>query len=406
MLSRFFIERPIFAWVIAIGVMIAGIGAMLSLPIAQYPDIAPPSVGVNATYPGASAETVETSVTQVIEQQLTGIDGLMYFSSSSSSTGRSSITVTFVKGTNPDTAQVQVQNKVQQALSRLPNAVQQQGLTVTKSQTDFLMLVGLYDETNRASQSDISDYLVNHFQDSIARIDGVGSSQIFGSQYAMRIWLDPYKLAAVKLMPSDVQSAIAAQNVEVSAGQIGADPAPAGQQLNATVTARARLQTPEQFRNIIVKTQSDGSIVHLSDVARVELGNESYTTAAQLNGHPASGMALQLAPGADALKTAELVKARVATLSTNLPDGYRIVFPRDTTPFIKLSVEEVVKTLIEAVLLVVVVMFLFLQSWRATLIPTIAVPVVLLGTFGVLALFGYSINTLTLFGMVLSIGLL
>ena len=397
MLSRFFIERPIFAWVIAIGVMIAGIGAMLSLPIAQYPDIAPPSVGVNATYPGASAETVETSVTQVIEQQLTGIDGLMYFSSSSSSTGRSSITVTFVKGTNPDTAQVQVQNKVQQALSRLPNAVQQQGLTVTKSQTDFLMLVGLYDETNRASQSDISDYLVNHFQDSIARIDGVGSSQIFGSQYAMRIWLDPYKLAAVKLMPSDVQSAIAAQNVEVSAGQIGADPAPAGQQLNATVTARARLQTPEQ---------SDGSIVHLSDVARVELGNESYTTAAQLNGHPASGMALQLAPGADALKTAELVKARVATLSTNLPDGYRIVFPRDTTPFIKLSVEEVVKTLIEAVLLVVVVMFLFLQSWRATLIPTIAVPVVLLGTFGVLALFGYSINTLTLFGMVLSIGLL
>jgi len=406
LLSRFFIERPIFAWVIAIGVMIAGIGAMLSLPIAQYPDIAPPSVGVNATYPGASAETVETSVTQVIEQQLTGIDGLMYFSSSSSSTGRSSITVTFVKGTNPDTAQVQVQNKVQQALSRLPNAVQQQGLTVTKSQTDFLMLVGLYDETNRASQSDISDYLVNHFQDSIARIDGVGSSQIFGSQYAMRIWLDPYKLAAVKLMPSDVQSAIAAQNVEVSAGQIGADPAPAGQQLNATVTARARLQTPEQFRNIIVKTQSDGSIVHLSDVARVELGNESYTTAAQLNGHPASGMALQLAPGADALKTAELVKARVATLSTNLPDGYRIVFPRDTTPFIKLSVEEVVKTLIEAVLLVVVVMFLFLQSWRATLIPTIAVPVVLLGTFGVLALFGYSINTLTLFGMVLSIGLL
>jgi len=406
LLSRFFIERPIFAWVIAIGVMIAGAGSMLSLPIAQYPDIAPPSVGINATYPGASAETVETSVTQVIEQQLTGVDGLMYFSSSSSATGRSSITVTFEKGTDPDTAQVQVQNKVQQALSRLPNAVQQQGLTVTKSQTDFLMLVGIYDETNRASQSDISDFLVNNFQDSIARISGIGAAQIFGSQYAMRVWLDPYRLAAVKLMPSDVQSAIAAQNVEVSAGQIGADPAPAGQQLNATVTARARLQTPEQFRNIIVKTQSDGSIVHLSDVARVELGNESYTTAARLNGHPASGMALQLAPGADALKTAELVKARVAELSTNLPDGYKIVFPRDTTPFIKLSVEEVIKTLIEAVLLVVVVMFLFLQSWRATLIPAIAVPVVLLGTFGVLALFGYSINTLTLFGMVLSIGLL
>ncbi|EPR17971.1 hypothetical protein M527_14360, partial [Sphingobium indicum IP26] len=406
MLSRFFIERPIFAWVIAIGIMMAGLGAMLTLPIAQYPDIAPPSVNISANYPGAAAETVETSVTQVIEQQLTGIDGLMYFSSSSTANGQARITVTFKKGTDPDTAQVQVQNKVQQALSRLPNAVQQQGLTVTKSQTDFLMVVGLYDRTDAASQADISDYLVNHFQDAIARVDGVGSSQIFGSQYAMRVWLDPYRLATVKLMPSDVQSAIAAQNVEVSAGQIGADPAPEGQQLNATVTARARLQTPEQFRNIIVKTQSDGSVVHLSDVARVELGNESYTSSARLNGHPASGMALQLAPGADALKTAELVKARVEELSADLPHGYTVTYPRDTTPFIKLSVEEVVQTLIEAVGLVVVVMFVFLQSWRATLVPAIAVPVVLLGTFGVLALFGYSINTLTLFGMVLAIGLL
>ena len=406
MLSRYFIERPIFAWVIAIGIMLAGLGAMFSLPVAQYPDIAPPGVGISATYPGASADTVETAVTQVIEQQLTGIDGLMYFSSSSSATGRSQITVTFEKGTDPDTAQVQVQNRVQQALSRLPNPVQQQGLTVTKQQTDFLMLVGLYDETDLATQADISDYLVNNFQDPIARIEGIGATQIFGSQYAMRVWLDPYKLAAVKLMPSDVQSAISAQNVEVSAGQIGADPAPAGQQINATVTARSRLETPEQFRNIVVKTQRDGSIVHLSDVARVELGNESYTTSARLNGHPATGMALQLAPGADALKTAELVKARVDQLAQNLPHGYKLVYPRDTTPFIKLSVNEVIKTLIEAVLLVVVVMFVFLQSWRATLIPTIAVPVVLLGTFGVLALFGYSINTLTLFGMVLSIGLL
>ncbi|MFP5431603.1 MAG: efflux RND transporter permease subunit, partial [Alphaproteobacteria bacterium] len=406
MLSRYFIERPIFAWVIAIGIMLAGLGAMFSLPIAQYPDIAPPGVGISATYPGASADTVETAVTQVIEQQLTGIDGLMYFSSSSSATGRSQITVTFQKGTDPDTAQVQVQNRVQQALSRLPNPVQQQGLTVTKQQTDFLMLVGLYDENDLATQADISDYLVNNFQDPIARIEGIGATQIFGSQYAMRVWLDPYKLAAVKLMPSDVQSAISAQNVEVSAGQIGADPAPAGQQINATVTARSRLETPEQFRNIVVKTQRDGSIVHLSDVARVELGNESYTTSARLNGHPATGMALQLAPGADALKTAELVKARVDQLAQNLPHGYKLVYPRDTTPFIKLSVNEVIKTLIEAVLLVVVVMFVFLQSWRATLIPTIAVPVVLLGTFGVLALFGYSINTLTLFGMVLSIGLL
>ncbi|AMK20125.1 MULTISPECIES: efflux RND transporter permease subunit [Sphingobium] len=406
MLSRYFIERPIFAWVIAIGIMLAGLGAMFSLPIAQYPDIAPPSVNISANYPGASADTVETSVTQVIEQQLTGIDGLMYFSSTSTANGQSRITVTFTKGTDPDTAQVQVQNKVQQALSRLPNAVQQQGLSVTKSQTDFLMLVALYDSTNRSTQTDISDYLVNNFQDPISRIEGIGSVQIFGSQYAMRIWLDPYKLATVKLMPSDVENAIRAQNVEVSAGQIGADPAPAGQQLNATVRARARLETPEQFRNIIVKTQSDGSVVHLSDVARVELGNESYTSSAALDGHPGSGVALQLAPAADALKTAELVKAKVAELSASLPHGYKIAFPRDTTPFIRLSVEEVIQTLIEAVGLVVVVMFVFLQSWRATLIPAIAVPVVLLGTFGVLALFGYSINTLTLFGMVLSIGLL
>ena len=403
MLSRYFIDRPIFAWVIAIGIMLAGLGAMLSLPIAQYPDIAPPGVGISATYPGANAETVETSVTQVIEQQLTGIDGLMYFSSNN---GQARITVTLQKGPDPDTAQVQVQNKVQQALSRLPNAVQQQGLTVTKQQTDFLLVVGLYDETDTVTQADVADYLVNNFQDPIARIDGIGATQVFGSQYAMRIWLDPFKLATVKLMPSDVQSAIQSQNVEVSAGQIGADPAPEGQQLNATVRARSRLQTPEQFRNIIVKTQSDGSVVHLSDVARVELGNESYTTSARLNGHPASGMALQLAPGADALKTAELVKAKVADLSANLPHGYKVVYPRDTTPFIQLSVDEVIHTLIEAVVLVVIVMFLFLQSWRATLVPAIAVPVVLLGTFGILALFGYSINTLTLFGMVLSIGLL
>ena len=406
MLSRYFIERPIFAWVIAIGIMLAGLGAMLSLPIAQYPDIAPPGVGINATYPGASAETVETAVTQVIEQQLTGIDGLMYFSSSSSATGQSQISVTFQKGTDPDTAQVQVQNRVQQALARLPNQVQQQGLSVTKQQTDFLMLVGLYDETDTVTQADIADFLVNNFQDPIARIDGIGATRIFGSQYAMRIWLDPYKLAAVRLMPSDVRAAIRAQNIEISAGQIGADPAPAGQQINATVTSRARLQTPDEFRNIVVKTQSDGSIVHLSDVARVELGNENYTTMAKLNGHPASGIALQLAPNADALKTAELVKAKVAELSTNLPHGYKVVYPRDTTPFIKLSVDEVINTLIEAVVLVVIVMFVFLQNWRATLVPAIAVPVVLLGTFGILALFGYSINTLTLFGMVLSIGLL
>eukprot|EP01037_Dinobryon_pediforme_P022923 gene22923-24233_t len=310
-MSTFFINRPIFAWVLAIGIMLAGIASAMSLAIAQYPDVAPPSVSVSATYPGASASTVETSVTQVLEQQLTGIDGLLYFSSSSSSAGSASITVTFEKGTDPDTAQVQVQNKVQQALSRLPNQVQQQGVTVTKSNSDFLMIVAIYDKTDRANQTAIADYLVNTYQDPLARVNGVGQSQVFGSQYAMRIWLDPYKLAAVKLMPSDVQSAITAQNVEVSAGQIGQKPAPAGQRLNATVTAKSRFQTPDQFRNIIVKAQTDGSVVRLSDVARIELGNESYDTVSRVNGHPGGAIAIQLAPGADALSTAELVKAGV-----------------------------------------------------------------------------------------------
>jgi len=406
MLSRFFIERPIFAWVIAIGIMLGGIAAIFSLPIAQYPNIAPPSVRISANYPGASAEAIETSVTQVLEQQLTGLDGLLYFSSSSSSSGRARITVTFEKGTDPDTAQVQTQNKVQQALRRLPSAVQQQGLTVEKTQEDFLMVVALYDKTGRSSRSDISDYLINNFQDPVSRLEGVGSINVFGAQYAMRVWMDPYKMAAVQLMPSDIESAIEAQNIEVSAGQIGDAPSPAGQQINATVTARSRLETPEQFRKIIVKTQSDGSIVHLSDVARVEMGSESYSNSSFLNGQSASGIAVMMSPGADALKTAELVKARVQELSHNLPEGYAIQYMRDTTPFIQLSVEEVVKTLIEAVILVIIVMFVFLQSWRATLIPAIAVPVVLLGTFGVLEVMDYSINTLTLFGMVLSIGLL
>ncbi len=405
-MSRFFVDRPIFAWVIAIAVMCAGIGSIMSLAIAQYPDVAPPSVSISATYPGASAETLETSVTQIIEQQLTGIDGLLYFSSSSDSSGSASITVTFAKGTDPDTAQVQVQNKVQQATSRLPTEVQQQGLTVAKSNSDFLLIVGLYDKTDKATGADIADYLVSNFQDDLARVNGVGQTRVFGSQYAMRIWLDPVKLAAVKLMPSDVQSAVEAQNTEVAAGQIGQTPAVKGQMLSAVVTAKSRLQTPDQFRDIIVKTQTDGSVVHVGDVARVELGQEDYGSSAELNGHPASGMAIQLAPGADALETATAVKARVAELGLHLPSGYVLTFPRDTTDFIKLSVEEVVETLIIAVILVVIVMFLFLQSWRATLIPAIAVPVVLLGTFGVLALFGYSINTLTLFAMVLAIGLL
>ncbi|WP_343612359.1 efflux RND transporter permease subunit [Novosphingobium sp.] len=405
-ISRFFIDRPIFAWVVAIAIMLAGIGAILSLPIEQYPDVSPPEIAITATYPGASAETLESSVTQIIEQQLTGVDNLLYFSSTSSASGQATITVTFAKGTNPDTAQVQVQNKVQQATSRLPTEVQQRGVTVTKAAADFLMVVALYDESNRADSSDIGDYLVSHINDEIGRVNGVGQTQVFGAQYAMRVWLDPTKLAARKLMPSDVTAAIAAQNVEVSAGQIGQLPAVRGQAINAVVKAKSRLQTPEQFNNIVVKTLTDGSIVRLSDVARAELGPEDYGFSARLNGHPAAGLAVQLAAGADAIKTAAAVRAKVEQLSKGMPSGYTVAYPVDSTTFVKTSIHEVIETLVIAILLVVAVMYLFLQSWRATLVPAIAVPVVLLGTFGILAAFGYSVNTLTMFGMVLAIGLL
>jgi multidrug efflux pump len=376
------------------------------LPVEQYPDIAPPSVNVRANYPGASAETLESSVTQVIEQQLTGIDGLIYFSSTSSANGTATVTLTFDQGTDADIAQVQVQNKVQQALPRLPQQVQQQGLVVTKSNPDFLMVVSVYDESDVARSGDVSDYLVSNLQDALGRLPGVGDFNVFGSQYAMRIWLDPSKLASFSLMPGDVITAIQAQNTQVAAGQIGGQPSASTQMLNATVTARSRLTSAAQFRNIIVKTQGDGSMVRLGDVARVELGSESYGTLTRLNGHPGGGIAIQLAPGADALRTSELVKAAVEAQSKFFPAGYRYAFPLDSTDFVKLSIEEVVKTLIEAIILVVIVMFVFLQSWRATLIPAIAVPVVLLGTFGVLSAFGFTINTLTLFGMVLAIGLL
>ncbi len=406
MISKIFIDRPIFAWVLAIIVMLAGIGGILSLPVEQYPDIAPPAVNIRATYPGASAETLESSVTQVIEQQLTGIDGLIYFQATSNSSGALTLVVTFQKGTNPDIAQVQVQNKVQQALPRLPQQVQQQGLIVTKSNADFLMVVSLYDTSDKTTSGDVADYLVSNLQDPIARINGVGDYSVFGAQYAMRIWLDPFKLASFSLTPADVVTALQAQNTQIAAGQIGAQPSPDTQMLSAIVTARSRLVNADQFKKIIVKTQADGSKVLLNDVARVELGSENYNNTGRLNGHPAVGMAIQLAPGADALKTAELVRAAVANASKSFPPGYKYAFPQDSTAFIKLSVEEVVKTLGEAIVLVVIVMFVFLQSWRATLIPAIAVPVVLLGTFGVLALFGFSINTLTLFGLVLSIGLL
>jgi multidrug efflux pump len=406
MLARFFTDRPIFAWVIAIVISLTGALSITTLPIAQYPDVAPPTVSISASYPGASAETVENSVTQLLEEQLTGIDGLLYFSSTSDSSGNVRIQITFQQGTNPDIAQVQVQNKVQQTTARLPAQVQQQGITVAKSQSDFLMIIGLYDATDRATSNEIADYLVSNLQDPIARVNGVGGVQVFGAQHAMRIWLDPTRLAAYNLMPSDVTTAIAAQNIQVSAGKIGAVPAPAGQQLSATVRAQSKLTTPEEFRRIILKHDSSGATVRLSDVARVELGSEGYDFESRANGHPGSGMAIQLSPGANALSTAERVRARVAQLRQAMPAGYEVIFPKDSTPFIRYSIQEVIKTLFEAIALVVVVMYLFLQNWRATLVPTIAVPVVLLGTFAVLEVFGYSINTLTMSAMVLSIGLL
>ena len=405
-MSEFFINRPIFAWVLAIGVMLAGLLSILRLPIAQFPDVAPPQVIVSATYPGASAQVLESSVTQVIEQQLAGLDHLLYFQSQSNAAGTVSVTLTFQAGTNPDTAQVQTQNVVQQANSRLPSQVQQQGLTVTKANSDFLILVGVADFSDRTDATDVGDWIVSNLQYPLARLNGIGQATLLGSGYAMRIWLNPYKLAAVQLMPSDIAAAIQAQNVDLSAGQVGASPLAQGADLNAIVTAKSRLNTPEQFRAIVVKTQPNGAVVRLSDVARVEMGAESYTRRTRYNGHPAAALALQLAPGADALKTAEAVKALVGKVTSTLPPGYKVFFARDSADFIKLSVNEVIQTLIEAVVLVVLVMLVFLQDWRTTLIPAIAVPVVLLGTFGVLALAGYSINTLTLFGMVLAIGLL
>lgn len=406
-MSQLFINRPIFAWVLAIVVMLAGIGGMLSLPIAQYPDIAPVQVNIRASYPGASADTVENSVTQVLEQSLSGLDGMLYFSSQSSSRGgQANISVIFDTGVDPDIAQVQVQNQVQAVISRLPQQVQQQGVRVTKSSADQLLLVGIYDETSQRTNRDIADYLSSYVVDPLSRVDGVGDVNVFGTPHAMRIWLDPHKLAAVQLMPGDVVTALQAQNTEVAAGEVGGLPAPSGQMLNATVTAQSRLQTPEQFGAIVLKSETDGSSVRLKDVARIEIGSENYNAIGRYNRYPAAGMSISLAPDADALKTAELVKAKVEELSRTFPEGIAYSYANDTTEFIKLSVNDVIKSLLEAIVLVVIVMFVFLQSWRATLIPAIAVPVVLLGTFAVFYVAGFSINTLTLFGLVLAIGLL
>ena len=405
-MSRFFIERPIFAMVIAMVIMLAGGLSLFTLPIAQYPDIAPPVVVISATYPGADAATVEASVTQVIEQQLKGIDHLLYFSSTSGSDGSVAINATFAPGTNADIAQVQVQNKLAQATPLLPAEVQRQGLSVGKSGASFLMVMALYDTTGKYSNIDIADYLNSRLRDPISRVNGVGNVNVFGGQYAMRIWLDPYKLNNFKLMPADVTNAVLAQNVEVPAGQIGGQPAIPGQALNAIVTAQSRLQTVDQFKAIVLKAQPDGSLVRLADVARVEMGADGYGVVSRLNGHAGSGMGIFLTPGANALTTAEAVKKRASELAAGFPPGVKVAFPVDSTTFIKLSIRQVIITLIEAIVLVIAVMFLFLQNWRVTLIPALAVPVVLLGAFGVLAAFGYSINTLTMFAMVLAIGLL
>ncbi len=405
-MARFFIDRPIFAWVISIVIMLAGLLSIFTLPIAQYPTVALPAVSINASYAGASAETLDTTVTQVIEQQMNGIDNLLYMNATSDSSGTATVTLTFNAGTNADIAQVQVQNKLQQALSRLPQEVQRQGLSVTKSTLSFLMVVSFVDETGSMNETDLSDYVVSAIYDPLSRLEGVGEVQSFGAPYAMRIWLDPEKLASFKINTAEIKAAISAQNAQVSAGQLGGAPSIKGQQLNATITSQSRMQTAEQFQKIILRTNQDGSIVYLKDVATVELGKESYNVVPRFNKKSSMGIGIKLASNANALDTANLVRAKITELSAFFPAGMRATFPYDTTPFIKASIYEVFKTLAEAVLLVFLVMLLFLQNFRATLIPTIAVPVVLLGTFGIMAAAGYSINTLTMFGVVLAIGLL
>ncbi|EAB4856831.1 efflux RND transporter permease subunit [Salmonella enterica] len=405
-MANFFIRRPIFAWVLAIILMMAGALAIMQLPVAQYPTIAPPAVSISATYPGADAQTVQDTVTQVIEQNMNGIDNLMYMSSTSDSAGSVTITLTFQSGTDPDIAQVQVQNKLQLATPLLPQEVQQQGISVEKSSSSFLMVAGFVSDNPNTTQDDISDYVASNIKDSISRLNGVGDVQLFGAQYAMRIWLDANLLNKYQLTPVDVINQLKVQNDQIAAGQLGGTPALPGQQLNASIIAQTRLKDPEEFGKVTLRVNTDGSVVHLKDVARIELGGENYNVVARINGKPASGLGIKLATGANALDTATAIKAKLAELQPFFPQGMKVVYPYDTTPFVKISIHEVVKTMFEAIILVFLVMYLFLQNIRATLIPTIAVPVVLLGTFAVLAAFGYSINTLTMFGMVLAIGLL
>ena len=405
-MAQFFIHRPIFAWVIALVIMLAGILTISKMPIAQYPTIAPPTVTVSATYPGASADTVENTVTQIIEQQMNGLDGLRYISSNSAGNGQASITLNFEQGMDPDIAQVQVQNKLQSAVALLPEDVQRQGVRVTKSGASFLQVISFYSPNGELTANDIKDYVNSNISEPLSRVEGVGEVQVFGGSYAMRVWLDPAKMASLKVTPSDVSAAIRTQNAQVAVGQLGGAPAAPGTVLNATVTAQSLLQTPEQFANIFLKNTADGAQVRLGDVAKVELGADNYQFDSKYNGKPAGGVAIKLATGANALDTAQAVEARLKELRVNYPAGLKDELAFDTTPFIELSIKSVVKTLIEAIILVFIVMFLFLQNWRATIIPTLAVPVVVLGTFAVINVFGFSINTLTMFAMVLAIGLL
>ena len=405
-MANFFIERPVFAWVLAIIMMLSGVIAITQLPIAQYPNIAPPAVTISATYPGADAQTVQNSVTQIIEQNMNGLDGLMYMSSTSDASGNAVMTLTFESGTNPDIAQVQVQNKLQLAMPSLPQQVQQQGISVDKASSNILLVAAFISEDGSLNQYDIADYVASNIKDPLSRIAGVGSIQLFGSQHAMRIWLDPVKLNQYQLVPQDVIQKIKIQNNQISGGQLGGAPQANNQQLNASIIVQTRLQSTEEFGNILLKVQQNGSRVTLNDVAHIELGAESYGTVAKYNGKPAAGIAIKLATGANALDTAKLVKEEISRLSPWFPSGLKTVYPYDTTPFIQISIQEVVKTLVEAIVLVFIVMYLFLQNFRATLIPTIAVPVVILGTFAVLAVAGFTINTLTMFGLVLAIGLL
>lgn len=406
MFSRFFIDRPVFAWVIAIVIMLAGTLSILNLPVSQYPMIAPPQVSISATYPGASAQTIENTVTQVIEQNLTGLDGYMYMNSTSDSSGRVSITVTFEAGTDPDMAQVQVQNKIQTAISTLPQVVQQLGVTIQKTSASFLMVVGFISTDGRMNAADLSDFLVSNIQEPLSRVYGVGEAEVFGASYAMRVWLDPDKLVKYSLDTADVVSAIESQNVQISSGALAAQPTDGRQEYTATIASSSLLQTPEEFGEILLKVTPEGSNVYLRDVAKIEIGQQTFMATGTYNGMPSSGMAIKLASGANALQTQESVLTRLEELKPNFPEGVEVVTPFDTTPFVRAALHEVVKTLFEAIVLVIVVMYLFLQNWRATIIPTITVPVVLLGTFAMLEASGFSINMLTMFAMVLAIGLL